>query len=358
MDNKSEIPINLLQNWLNGDCTHREAKLVERWLKQTPGNIDLLEHLVRTDMASFAGFDQDKLKSEILKKIEAMDPDFGKQKKKPEKYHFYSDQPGNQWQNSGAFWWLRAAAAILVFISAGLFTTMYEEVDTTGQEIVLKEVISPSRTITTLTLSDGSIVELNANSSLRYPDPFPPDQRVVYLEGEAYFNVESESDRTFIVRSGSLKTTVLGTEFNVKYMKELDRVDVALVEGSVSVEPSVGNHQKSEIILEPDQWIRYAGSDGLLGIQNGVENRLLWRDGILEFEEKNMLEVASTLEYWYGIDIEVEGESAKVKEVTGTFRDVSLEHVLETLKFVVGIEYEMQTNSDEEIDKVMLRVQE
>ncbi|MCC5905350.1 MAG: FecR domain-containing protein [Balneolaceae bacterium] len=358
MDNKSEIPINLLQNWLNGNCTRREAKVVERWLKQSPENIDLLDHLVRTDMASFTGFDQEKVKSEILKKIESMDPDFGKQKKKSEKYRLYSDQPGNQWQKSGAFWWLRAAAAILVFISAGLFTSMYEEADIAGEEIVFKEVISPSRTITTLTLSDGSVVELNANSSLRYPDPFPLDERFVYLEGEAFFNVAGESDRTFIVRSGSLKTTVLGTEFNVNYMKELDRVDVALVEGRVSVEPSVGYHQQSEIILEPNQWIRYTGSNGLQGIQKGVESRLLWRDGILEFEEKNMLEVASTLEYWYGVDIEVEGESAKVKEVTGTFRDVSLEHVLETLKFVVGIEYEMQKNSDEEIDKVLIRIQE
>ncbi len=357
MSNKSDIQINLLQDWLNGSCTRREAEMVERWLEETPENIDLLEHMVRADMASYAGFDREKVKSEILKKIETIDPHAGKPKKNSEKYLFRSSQSGNHWQKSGVIWWFRAAAVILVFVSAGLLSSLYKEADVTG-DIVFKEVISPSRTITTLTLSDGSIVELNANSRLRYPEYFPPDERVVYLEGEAFFSVAGESDRPFKVRSGTLTTTVLGTEFNVNYMRELDRVEISLLEGKVSVEASVGSHQQSEITLEPDQWVRYTGSDGLLGVQEGVKNKVLWRDGILEFDEKNLSEVASALESWYGVDIEVEGASAKVKEVTGSFKDVSLEHVLETLKFVVGIEYEMQKNSDEEIDKVILTLME
>jgi len=122
MDNKSDIEIYVLQNWLSGCCTRREEEAVERWLEEAPENINLLKHMVKTEMASFAGFDQEKVRSEILNKIETIDPHFGKQKKE-----------------SSAFWWFLAAAAVLVFLSAGLFSSLSEE-GVLADEIVFRKL--------------------------------------------------------------------------------------------------------------------------------------------------------------------------------------------------------------------------
>jgi ferric-dicitrate binding protein FerR (iron transport regulator) len=358
MEKKPDIDNKLLHAWLAGECTPRERRAVERWLAQSPENIELLEKLVKPDRASLDRFERNKVKAKVLEKIssgsreEAVHDENAAERASarsaPKTFDIRNRSKGLQ-----AAWWLRAAAVMLVIATAGIAVWLHGGMDA-PEEVVYREITSPARTITSVTLSDGTHVELNANSTLRYPAAFQDDVRAVYLQGEAFFSVASDTRRTYKVRSGQLTTTVLGTKFNVNYMPDLDRVDVDLVEGRVSVGTSGQNHEITPVTLEPDQWFSYSGTHNSMTVQKGVRKQILWRDGILEFEGKTLLEVAATLENWYGVEMIIEDPAAQDIKLTGTFQDVSLEHILETLSFVAGIEYRMEKNEDNDIDKVML----
>lgn len=343
MNKKPHINTQLLQAWLDGDCSPEEKREVEQWLDESPERIDLVELLAHTDMETPAEFDRDRVKADLFKKID--------------EWSRTSSEKRYSRQRPKIVWWLRTAAAVLVIVMAGMISWIYQE-SQTETSLVYKEATSPIRTITPLTLSDGTKVELNANSRLRYPVSFSEDQREVFLEGEAFFDVVPDARRPFKVHSGQLITTVLGTEFNVKYIPVLGGTEVALVEGSVEVEVSGKSNAGSSVTLEPDQWVRYSNLDRTMTVQEGVGERILWRDGILEFKENTLLEVASTLENWYGVEIEIENSSANEIKITGTFEDQSLEHVLETLNFVAGVEYKMEKGEDNEVNKVFLSNEE
>ncbi len=91
-------------------------------------------------------------------------------------------------------------------------------------ELITKE--NPKGQKSTIFLKDGSKVILNANSKISYLKPFDEDQRVVALEGEAFFEVAKDKDRPFKVVSGVITTTALGTSFNIKAYPEVEQVKV------------------------------------------------------------------------------------------------------------------------------------
>lgn len=346
--------IQLLKAYLNGDCTPGEIRVVEQWLDQAPEHIDLLEGLLEPDENALGNFNKKKVKANIMQEIRGDDH---KDLRVPVKRKVATPRiltlSTNRWDNSQTAWMYRAAAIILV-VATSLMVTWLMGVDEKISEPLFTEISSPVRTITTRTLPDGTVVELNANSTLKYPSSFSVNERNVYLEGEAFFDVEPDTKRPFKVHSGQLTTTVLGTEFNVKYMPGLGDVEVALVEGKVEVLVPDEEGGNSSVTLKPNQWVRYSNIDSQMAVQEGARTKILWRDGILEFKENSLLEVASTLENWYGVDIEIEDPSANDMKITGTFENESLEHVLETLNFVAGVEYTLEKNVDNEVYKVIL----
>lgn len=101
-----------------------------------------------------------------------------------------------------------------------------------------------------LTLSDGSTVWLNAETEIRYPVEFVGDKRVVYVEGEAYFDVKKDEKRPFVVRAAQADVRVLGTSFNFRAYPDEDGVTTTLESGSVIM---VSQKSKQEIRLEPGE---------------------------------------------------------------------------------------------------------
>lgn len=89
-----------------------------------------------------------------------------------------------------------------------------------------------------VTLPDGTLVRLNANSSLTYQQNFGQDNRKVKLSGEGYFEVKKNTEKKFIVNTGYIDVTVLGTKFNLYAYEDKDIIEMALVEGHVNVSTS------------------------------------------------------------------------------------------------------------------------
>lgn len=151
-----------------------------------------------------------------------------------------------------------------------------------------------------LTLADGTKVWLNAESSLQYPETFEgKDQRVVYLKGEAYFEVAKDSLHPFFVKTDALETQVLGTAFNVRAYSS-DDVQVTLVEGSVKV----SDKHHHELRLQPGEHARLHSGNSLKAepVEEASAYRS-WADGQFYFDNTELVEIMRELGRWYNVDI-------------------------------------------------------
>lgn len=345
---KNMPDISLLEAYLIGKVSPDEEEVVDQWLSQSPENINILESLAGSDQKGTPDIDYLKVKGQILEQI-------GHEYEKDTQIHtvrplYRSAAAVHNGRKLGI--WLKAAATVLVIITAGLLVTTSESDYT--EQITYTEITSPVRTVTAHTLPDGSKVELSANSTLKYSSLFSADNRTVHLEGEAFFDVVPDEEHSFKVYTGELATTVLGTKFNVNNMQSLGKVEVALVEGSVEVGFLDDTETADAIVLQPDEWVRYSGGEEQLTVQQGVSSKTLWRDGILEFEESTLEEVAVVLGNWYGVGVEIADSEIRSRKIVGSFKDQSLEHVLETLKFISAIDYTIEKSGrDGGIDVIL-----
>lgn len=186
-----------------------------------------------------------------------------------------------------------------------------------------------------VTLSDGSHVLLNANSRLSYPKKFSDGSREITLEGEAFFSVAKDPSRPFHVTSGAIVTTALGTSFNV-YTRD-ERVQVALVTGMVKVVHSEGSQQ--EVVLTPGEAAFYVPGTAIQKQPYQPKELLAWKEGVLLFNNDNIVQVVHKLEHWYGVEIEVLGREQSVRHFNGEFTNESLDNILSALSYSWGFTY-------------------
>lgn len=183
-------------------------------------------------------------------------------------------------------------------------------------------------------LPDGTKVKLNASSSIEFPKEFKNDSREVAMAGEAFFEVVEDTSRPFTVVTRDFSTTALGTSFNVFAYKDENKHRVSLLTGKVKVE-SLYSTGKPPTILGPGEQATFDKKERTFSIQ--VFDALLhtgWREGKLAFRDSKFSDVISTLERWYGVQIDVLNENKrKTDAFSGTFSNESLEEVLKVLGF-------------------------
>ena len=189
-----------------------------------------------------------------------------------------------------------------------------------------------------LQLSDGSRVWLNAASKLKFPVSFSGKKREVELIGEAYFEVQKDSLRPFVVRSGEVSLEVLGTSFSVaSYHGE--PFSAVLVEGSICVTAS-----QKECILKPGEKILF--ENGRLSVCSvDVDLHIAWKDKCFGFENAVLEEVVQMLERWYGVDFLIMDEQVRGLRFTGKLPKYdNLDKVLEILQLTTNIRFVVQSN--------------
>lgn len=183
-------------------------------------------------------------------------------------------------------------------------------------------------------LPDGSKVWLNAASSLRYPTRFDPDQRVVELNGEGYFEIAGIPRQPFIVVSNHQRIEVLGTMFNVNAYVDEASVKTTLLNGAVRVSAVAGD-PRSQLIsprtLQPGQQSELFGNELKIG-EGNPEAALAWKNGKFQFESEDIRTVMRKIARWYDIEVDYDG-SMKGKFIYGTISKYqSLEEVLKMLQ--------------------------
>ena len=176
----------------------------------------------------------------------------------------------------------------------------------TSEKLAYNKVNVPRGGEYQLTLSDGSKVQLNSMSSIRFPVQFAQDCRLVELEGEAYFEV-SKTGQPFIVQTKGMKIEVLGTTFNISaYANE--EYQTTLVSGSVKVQTENGSNR----ILKPSEQACITPGSNQINVRN-VDTAFYtsWIHGKINFKDQRLDDIMKTLARWYDMDVVYEHEATK-----------------------------------------------
>lgn len=186
-----------------------------------------------------------------------------------------------------------------------------------------------------LTLDDGTLVHLNYNTRVIYPEKFSRSKREVYLDGEAYFMVAKDRSRPFIVHTPEGDVKVYGTEFWMSTRREdIAATQVVLVKGSVGITPS--GHQ--EQMMKPGQQCSIA--NGQWTIENvDLEPFVAWNTGSYVFENATLERLMNVIAQWYGYEVVFRNEKARRKLFTGEIdKYSSIEPMLEAIRTVTDAE--------------------
>ena len=222
-----------------------------------------------------------------------------------------------------------AAAVILVFGMGILFRytlfnkPVYSVVENTYQHP--KEY----------SLADGSMIALNTGAEIKIPRNFNKNNREIYFSGEAFFEIEKNKKKPFIIHTDMADIKVLGTSFNVKYDTLKQLVTVNVVSGSVQLSDGI----KPGIIL-------YKGESGMYNSQLGSfsktkhtdQNFLAWKTGILQFKDKPVKEVLTDIEDYYHIPVILRNDSIKDVKFTDSFDNQPLENVIYEFELLLNVE--------------------
>jgi len=185
-----------------------------------------------------------------------------------------------------------------------------EQTDKTDSQPAYNQIIIPKGKRSTLTLSDGSKLWLNACTRVVYPPVFPEKEREIYIEGEAYLEVKPDAKRPFTVKTGKMDICVKGTSFNVMAYADEESQEVTLAEGSVSIR--IKESAGTETILKPGQMLALTNKEATIK-KVQTEEHISWKDGYYLCKYNDLSLILNRLSRYYGVEIRYGSEVGDMK---------------------------------------------
>ena len=257
----------------------------------------------------------------------------------------YSKKPRENKIRLQNYW--KVAASLLLILGLSFLIKK-----SSNNEVFLNEEITevtkqnPKGRKSTFQLPDGSLVTLNAESTLRYPSEFDSASRIVTLDGEAFFEVQEDPARPFTVIAKETFTTALGTAFNIRARQENTNTQIALLEGKVMVDKDLKTTSGEGLILTPGEKANYDIETHLFKKTSfDPIFELGWKDGILVFHHASLADFIQEIERWYDVKVSVEGNPAPNWSIDGKFDNESLREILEGLSYTYKIEYTLDNEN-------------
>ncbi len=311
----------LLEKYLNGECTPEEIAFVEQWS----------ENMLSMATSPLSVSEQQQMETQLWEKIQ-------------------------QTVGIKPFRWKPWALAASIVLLIGLGIKWYTWQD--SPEHLIRESIASSNwgvidltnhsnKVQKLTLEDGSEVQLNPNSTISYPEHFGQKTRTVYLKGEAFFSIKRNPAKPFVVHTGELVTEVLGTSFTIKSYENAKAIEVLVRTGKVSVyeRTKAENTRKNGVILTPNQKVIFEKESKKI-IPSLVEEPVVIVPPVqptqLIFEDAQLSQVLQRLKESYMIDFEIESDAFEHCVFTGDINDLPLHTQLNLVCKAVNASYEQR----------------
>jgi len=225
-------------------------------------------------------------------------------------------------------WYWAAAASLLLLATVGYYSLIH-----TNRSQVIEHIAASG--IERVGLSDGTVVHLNEGAVLLQDGDYGKNDRRVTLMGEGFFEVAENPDKPFFVKTGITETKVLGTAFNIRQGK--DKTVLSVEHGKVSFSSNFAT-----VILTQNDAGVFNENTGAINKEKAGLNYLSWKTGILRFVNTPATQVFADIQKLYNIEIEI--LTPIEQEFTSTFKNESLEEVLEEISLVLGLQIRQENN--------------
>ena len=240
--------------------------------------------------------------------------------------------------------WIGWAAAAVIALAVGFWFNSQPTIGTTNMLAVNTQYQEQK----TVTLADGTKVQLNGNSELTYPANFKGENRTVQLTGEAFFKVTKNAEKPFIIETTKAKVTVLGTSFNVRAITAENTTEVLVKTGKVRFENRDGDKQ---VELTPNEKGIYNASDNKISESIAPNmNDIAWQNGKLLFKNTPLKDVISDLVKQFEVEIKLNNTSLYTCEYSGTEKiDRGIEIILKEVAATFDMEVNILGNTSFEL---------
>jgi ferric-dicitrate binding protein FerR (iron transport regulator) len=232
------------------------------------------------------------------------------------------------------------AASVILAVSFFAYYIINYEVNTTKLPI---KVVSLNE-VKSITLPDQSVIWLNKQSQIVYPEQFSAEARIVKLTGEAYFEITQDPTKPFIVESDFSSTEVLGTAFNVRSYPEESTVSVLVNHGKVAFSSFKNDLQEKVFLVAGNLAIFDKKKNTIRKFEDANTNMLAWKTKKLIFDNDSMESVLSTLSDYYGVKFESKYDDLLNCSFSGAFHDDNIDDVLDLIAFSMNLQYEKTNN--------------
>lgn len=240
---------------------------------------------------------------------------------------------------SRRYQFMKYAAVGLLMVSLSVSYFLYEQRN--GEmPLVDTSVSTQNGQVSKINLPDGSEVWINSGTKLTYNNQFGISNRDLFLDGEAFFEVEKNKDIPFQVQGGELLVTAIGTEFCVSNYSETGKIDVILKEGAVKVNSN--NDDKLELTMTPGEFVSYSLADKEIERRKvNTQHFISWKDGIIHFNNSSIEEIIFRLEKRYNQKFELDDNMGEL-HFKFTITNEDLSEVIDLLELLSGVKAEMK----------------
>ncbi len=349
MENKlfiSDRQKEALINYLSGNFSKSDSEILNAWLEKSTENQLLFDQF--TDIWQASQY------LKIKKNIDVHSAWYELQTQLHKK-------PDNQLLLRR---WLQIAAIVIISLLAGGLGSYFL---TQKQEPIIKsemvEYVAPLGSRSFVKMPDGSKIWLNSGTTIQYKNSFGVNNRDIKLSGEAFFEVAKNKDLPFIVNTGDINVTALGTKFNVKAYKEEKTIETTLLEGSVKLESPAVKFKEAVVLRTNEKAVFTKEEQRIETIKNNdnfhkdenaaTENKVAMQiiksvdtSPIVSWKEKRWIisneklgALSVKLERRYDVNFIFDSEILKEYSFGGTLEDETLEQILKAISFAAPIKY-------------------
>lgn len=245
-------------------------------------------------------------------------------------------------------WALKAAVIMIIALGSGYLALQLAPSESSQMsDPVFKEIITKRGERANIQLRDGSKVFLNADSKITIPDSFSSVNRSVEFDGQAYFEIVTDPEHPFVVKTKEINIKVIGTSFDVKSYTDDERSTVAVNEGKVLV--SNTESPQHQVTLEKG-WVGIYSKNNNELVSGEIENTDLyfgWREGRIIFRNSSIKDFANKIERWYDIDVKVDVAPSLIESIrfTSDLKTKSIRDLMDVFRKSTGIQYKIENDT-------------
>jgi transmembrane sensor len=368
----------LIVRYFNNECSQEEVNELLSWVEESVDNERNFNDFKYTWMASLQLKPVDSGRAQI-----ATEEFINRLVNSSKDAKAYNSPRSRNMQRVWSGIFLKYAAIVITafflgILAKNIFVNKIQSVKTADNKYFSFESPKGSRSIATL--PDGTKVWLNASSKISYSLDFNMTERIIMLEGEAYFDVETNPSKPFIVKAHNLDIKAYGTLFNVKAYPEEDQVITTLVEGKVTIEGIDEANKRFSIKMAPKQCVTYSTENKSVAQEEAKKEQSVnsdssnvsevspavlpdlsivrktlpvpeintsWKDERWIIANENLQNLSVMLERRFNVNIKFSNEELKEYHFSGIIQNENIEQVMNILSLTMPVRYSIDINNIE-----------